>query len=179
MTNGNQSSGTPDWLLPLVLIVIALLTGFAGWGIYEATQRDDADDASLARQLELYTSCLNDHGANVPLVETRSDGGFAIIVPGSLLDHEFDTGQLGTAIEECRPLQPDPLDFLSGLEGVDLSGLGFLFESELGRGDLDRRGGGLDLGPRELRELCERLERGDIPDDARRRLRQACETIDA
>lgn len=173
MTNGNQKSGTPDWLLPLVLIVIALLTGLAGWGIYEVTQSGDADDASLARQLELYTACLNDHGANVPLVETRSDGGFAIIVPGSLLDHAFDPEQLQTALQECQPLQPNPLEFLSGLEGVDLSGLEFL------SGNDDRGGGRFDVAPRELRELCERLERGDIPDDARRRLREACELIDA
>ena len=178
MTNGIQSSGTPDWLVPLVLIVIALLTGLAGWGIYEATH-DDAEDASLARQLEVYTACLNDNGANVPLVETRSDGGFAIIVPGSLLDHEFDTEQLRSALEVCRPLQPDPFALLSGLEGVDVSGLGFLLESELGRGDLSGQGGRFDVTPRELRQLCERLERGDIPDDARRRLRQACEMIDA
>ena len=177
----NSSSSTPDWLLPLVLIVVALLTGLAGWGIYEATAGGgDGDDASVARQLELYTACLNDHGANVPLVETRSDGGFAIIVPGSLLDHEIDLEQWRAASEECQPLEPNPLELLSGLEDLDMSNLAFLFGRGFDDGEFDRRGGGLDLGPRQLRELCRRLERGDLPDDINRReLREVCELIDA
>lgn len=170
----NQSTGTPNWLLPLVLIGIALLTGLAGWGIFEATRGSDAEDTSAARQLELYTACLNDHGANVPLVETRSDGGFAIIVPGSLLEGDIDLEQWKAASEECQELEPDPLQLLAGLEGVDLSDLGSLFGSD------SRPRVGPNLGPRELRELCSRLEHGDVPRDFDRgELREMCELFGA
>ena len=181
MADQKSSSSAPDWLLPLVLIVVALLVGLAGWGIYEATAGgSDGDDASIARQLELYTVCLNDHGANVPLVETRSDGGFAVIVPGSLLDHEIDLEQWREASEQCQTLEPNPLELLSGLEELDLSSLGFLFGRGLGDGGFDRRGGGFDIAPRQLRELCRRLERGDLPQDINRgELREVCELIDA
>ena len=181
MANENQSTGTPDWLLPTVLIVVALLAGLAGWGIFEATRGSDAEDASVARQLELYTACLSDHGANVPLVETRSDGGFAIIVPGSLLEGEIDLEQWKAASEECQELEPDPLQLLAGLEEVDLSDLGSLFGTGLNDGRSDKRPQiGPRVDPNDLRRLCSQLEHRDVPQDIdRRELREICELFDA
>lgn len=176
----DTQSGAPDWLLPGVLIVIALLVGLAGWGIYEVTR--EPEDSTLARQLELYTGCLSDHGANVPLVETRSDGGFAVIVPGSLLEHDVDLEQWAAARDECRPLEPNPLELLFGADGLDIGLIPGLLD-----GGFDEDAPGHRFGQRrppigrpgaEILELCERAEHEDRIDDIERRaLREVCELL--
>lgn len=186
MASENESGGAPDWLVPALLIVVGLIAGLAGWGIYELTNRSDFEDASLARQLELYTACLNDHGANVPLVETHSDGGFAVIVPGSLLEHDIDLEQWSAAREECLPLEPDPIGLL--FSGGGLGDLSFLF----GPGPFDKDNDGFRPGDRfgpgdkidpprsGIREFCERVEHGDISGDIDpRELRELCELLNA
>jgi hypothetical protein len=179
MASENES-GSPDWLLPGVLIVVALLIGLAGWGIYEVTQGSAAEDPSLARRLERYTACLSDHGANVPLVEARSDGGFAVIVPGSLLEHDVDLERWAVARDECRGLQPNPLELLFGAGGLDVG----LISSLLG-GGFDEGGPGPGrrrppLGPHgtDIGEFCERAEHEDRIDDIERQaLHQVCELL--
>lgn len=181
MVGENESGGAPDWLLPVVLIVVALLVGLAGWGIYEVTRGSEAEDPSLAGQLELYTSCLNDHGANVPLVETRSDGGFVVIVPGSLLEHDVDLEQWAAARDECRPLEPNPLELLFGAGGLDIGSLSSLLIPGLLDGGFDEDGPRQrfrdrrsPIGPpgTNIRELCERAD-----DIERRALREVCELL--
>jgi hypothetical protein len=178
-------SGAPDWLLPAVLIVVALLVGLAGWGIYEVTR--EPEDPSLAHQLELYTACLSDHGANVPLVETRSDGGFVVIVPGSLLEHDVDLEQWAVARDECRALEPNPLELLFDAGGLDIGSLSPLLIPGLLDGGFDEGGPWQRFGDRrspigppgaDIRELCERAAHEDRIDDIERRaLREVCELL--
>ncbi len=174
-----REQGAPDWLLPVLLIGFALITGLAGWGIYEVARDDDPGERSLAGELEVYTDCLSDHGAGVPRVETRPDGGFAVIVPGSLLEHEVDLEQWRAAAEQCRDVQPT-LESLFGNVDLGFGGLAPLFGSGLFEGGGRGFGDGGPFGSPDLRELCERLERGAVPGGVdRRELRELCELMGA
>lgn len=117
---GRQSAETPQWLIPVLLIAGAFVAALIVLGIWAANQDDGSEDATLVEQLESYTACLNDHGANVPLVETRSDGGFAIIVPGSLVDGDVDLERWRAARQACRDLEPNPLELLFGGSEFDM-----------------------------------------------------------
>jgi hypothetical protein len=173
-----ETRSNPDWLLPALLILIGLVVGVAGWGIWSLTREATSEEASLAGQLEVYTRCLRDHGADVPLVESRSDGGFAVIVPGSLLDHDIDLEQWGSAADQCRDVQPNPFELLLGGGGLDLGGLASLLPNLVeGGGSF---GGGWPGGSSggEIEDLCRHLD-----DDAfrgqRRQLRELCDLIGA
>jgi len=159
MAETTRSTDTPDWLFPVLLIAGAIIAGLVGFGIWTATQDDPAEDSSLIRQLELYTSCLNDNGANVPLVETRSDGGFTVTVPGSLLDHDTDLERWELARDQCRALEPNPAEVLFGGEGIDLL-VPWLFDARWDRlgSHCTSRGPGLE-------EMCERIQHRDLSDD--------------
>ncbi len=206
MSSDTRTSAHLDWLVPTLLIVAAVVFGLVAWLIYNATD-DDASEQGLVGQLEAYTRCLNDHGANVPLVESRSDGGFAVIVPGSLAEGQVDIARWIEARDACRSVEPDLFGLVFGAEGLNLGDLspmllpglldgGSLFEDDPrrpGGGFFDEhgprgdqffgdRGGPLPAIPRDagLGELCERLEAGIHPPGIDLdSLRELCELMGA
>lgn len=103
-----------DWAVPAILagvgVVFLLVIGL----VIALTAADRAKASGLAQELEVYTSCLAAHGANVPLVETRRDGGFSVTVPGSLVDGEIDTTAWRDAHDQCSDVSPDLFGGLSG-----------------------------------------------------------------
>jgi hypothetical protein len=112
-----------DWAVPAILagvgVVFLLVIGL----VIALTADDRAEASGLAHELEVYTSCLADHGANVPLVETRRDGGFSVTVPGSLVDGEIDTTAWREAHDQCSDVAPDLLGgLLGGFPGGLLGG---------------------------------------------------------
>ena len=159
-----------DWIPPALLILAAVLLGLAAWAIYAATG-GDGEDETLAGQLEQYTGCLRDHGADVPVIEASRDGGLVIIVPGSLLEGDIDLETWLEAREQCRHLEPNPLDLLFSSDGFDLdtvSILGPVLDHGFGR--RDREPG--------IREACARLEAGGFDDvDRPRGLVEMCESL--
>ena len=184
MASDTRTSSHLDWLVPTLLIVAAVVVGLAAWLIYNATD-DDASEQGLVEQLEVYTRCLQDHGANVPLVEARSDGGFAVIVPGSLVSGAVDLTLWTEARDACHSVEPNLFGLVFGADDLNLDDLslmllpglldgGSLFEDEprrpgsgffdedRPRGDrfFDDRGGPFPAIPRDagLGELCERLD---------------------
>ena len=182
MASETQSSANHGWLVPTLLIVAAVVFGLLAWLIYNATD-DDASEQGLVGQLEAYTRCLNDHGANVPLVESRSDGGFAVIVPGSLAEGQVDIARWIQARDACHSVEPDLFGLVFGAEDLNLGDLSMLLPGLLDRGSLFEddgrpgsgffdehgprgdqffgdRGGPLPAIPRDagLGELCERLD---------------------
>lgn len=163
MASRNQA----EWVAPALLIVAALVFGLVIWGVYAATRSDEAEDASLAQQLEAYTACLSDEGANVPVIETRGDGGFAVIVPGALLEGDIEFERFAEARQACRHLEPNLLGrlFAGGFE-LDRRGPG---------GELFGRG---DAPFRDIRELCERLRHGEIEDfDIPAQVAEICQNL--
>ncbi len=167
-----NSDRSQDWIPPALLILAAVLLGFVVWGIYTATG-GDGEDPSVAGQLEQYTGCLRDHGANVPVIETRPDGGLAIIVPGSIFEGDIDFERWQDARIECLHLEPNPLELLFSVGGLDLddaSILGPFLDRGFGR---ERRGPGIE-------EACRRLEHGEIGDqDVAHELIEICERLAA
>ncbi len=184
MASDTRTSSHLDWLVPILLIVAVVVVGLAAWLIYNATD-DDASEQGLVEQLEVYTRCLQDHGANVPLVEARSDGGFAVIVPGSLVSGAVDLTLWTEARDACHSVEPNLFGLVFGADDLNLDDLslmllpglldgGSLFEDEprrpgsgffdedRPRGDrfFDDRGGPFPAIPRDagLGELCERLD---------------------
>jgi hypothetical protein len=182
MASDTGTSSHLDWLLPTLLIVAAVVVGLVAWLIYNANDGDPSEQ-DLVGQLEAYTRCLNDHGANVPLVESRSDGGFAVIVPGSLVDGQVDLAQWTEARDACRSVEPDLFALVFGAEDLNLGDLplllpgmldgGSVFEDDARRGsgffDEDRPRGDRFFGDRRdpfpaiprdagLGVLCERLD---------------------
>ncbi len=113
-----------DWAVPAILagvgVVFLLVIGLA----IALTSGDRAEASGLVQELEVYTSCLADHGANVPLIETRRDGGFSVTVPGSLVDGEIDTAAWRGAHDQCSDVAPDLFgELLAGLSGGLFGGL--------------------------------------------------------
>jgi hypothetical protein len=106
-------------------------------GLVIALTADDRTEASgLVYELDVYTSCLTDHGANVPLVEAHRDGGFTVTVPGSLASGEVDTTTWREAHDQCSDVAPDlfgglvgglfggfPGGFMDGFPGGTLDGI--------------------------------------------------------
>lgn len=119
-----QRTSQADWVVPAIMVgvgfslilVIGLLVG--------ATSTDRVEASGLVYDLDVYTTCLADHGANVPLVEARRDGGFSVIVPGALVDGEIDTVAWRAAQDQCSDVAPDLFrGLLGGLSGGLLGGL--------------------------------------------------------
>ena len=198
MTNAHtQTDDRPDWLVPVVVVAVALLLLIAV-GVAYALTRSGGEPETFTEELEAYTVCLRDHGANVPIVEDRGDEGFAIVFDGAFLDEGFDPSAVGAAIDECDELVPADLAFLSGLAGgfdtgfldglIDGGMLGDeLFGHEPGFGE--GRDGDLPWGPGPPHfepgfvpeELCDALEEGGLPSDlpGLERLAELCEEIGA
>lgn len=103
----DHQTGLADWVVPTVLVALGLGLFFA-LGLALAVAAEDHSEASpLIRDLDVYTDCLIDHGADVPRVEVRPDGGFAISVPGALVEGDFDVSAWQEAADQCAPLAPD------------------------------------------------------------------------
>ena len=203
MASGTRTSAHLDWLVPTLLIVAAVVVVLVAWLIFNATDDDDASEQGLVDQLEAYTKCLDDHGANVPLVESRSDGGFAVIVPGSLVEGQVDLVRWTQARDACRSMEPDLFGSVFGAEDLNFGDFSLLVPGLLDGGSLfgddarpgkgffeeprgDRffgdRGGPFPAIPRDagLGELCERLDTDLRPSgidlDS---LRELCELVGA
>ncbi len=79
-----------DWVVPAIIVGTAVAL-FIVMGIVIAFTADDqSENSGLVYELDVYTSCLASHGANVPIVEARKNGGFSVVVPGSLVDGDVD-----------------------------------------------------------------------------------------
>ena len=113
-----------DWVVPAIIVGVGvgLLLMI---GIVVALTADDQVKASgLVHELDAYTSCLADHGANVPVVEARRGGGFSVFVHGSLVDGDIDTTAWREALDQCSDVAPDLFGgLLGGLSGGLLGGL--------------------------------------------------------
>jgi len=123
----DRETGLADWVVPAILVGVGagllLIVGLV-IAIYED---DRAEASGLAYDLEVYTTCLSDHGAAVPLVEVNRDGGFSVTVPGSLVDGDVDFETWSVAHDECSDVAPD---LFGGLLGGISGGLfeGFLLD---------------------------------------------------
>ncbi|MEN8114980.1 MAG: hypothetical protein ABFS21_11410, partial [Actinomycetota bacterium] len=100
------------------LVGVAAVFLLIWWAVSALVGVGAEDPPPIVQNLDDYTRCLADHGANVPRVEARSDGGFAIVVPGSLLDDGVDHEAWRAAHDECgeeaRVLFDDALSAISG-----------------------------------------------------------------
>ena len=161
-----------DWLLPAALVAIAgslVLIAAIVYGV----QSNAVSADSAAGQLEQWSSCLRSNGANVPEVETLPNGGFRVTVDGSLVDEGVNWEALDPALDACEDHAPEELRSMMRLiEGFsDFPHTEFeMFEfGETDEAQVEREF-------RNLSEICERIERGEIdPAEVPRRLRRTCE----
>ncbi|MEA2010232.1 MAG: hypothetical protein U9N78_05965 [Actinomycetota bacterium] len=114
----------PDWVVPAIIVGVGvgllLLVGI----VLAVTADDQVEPSGLIYELEVYTTCLADHGADVPLIEARRDGGFSVTVSGSLVEGEVDTTAWRAAHDQCSDLAPDLFGgLLGGLSGGLFGGL--------------------------------------------------------
>ena len=103
-----------DWVAPAILagvgVGLVIMIGL----LVALTANDPVEASGLVQELDVYTACLSDHGANVPVVEARRDGGFSVTVPGSLVDGEMDTTAWREAHDQCSDVVPDLFGGLLG-----------------------------------------------------------------
>jgi len=126
---GDRRSGTADWVVPAILVGVGVGLLLMFGLVYFLTDSGRAEPEGIAEELDVYTRCLNDHGANVPRVVALRDGGFSVTVPGSMLDDGFDGPAFAEARDDCRDVAPDLFGGLLGsLTGSLIGGspLGFL-----------------------------------------------------
>jgi hypothetical protein len=197
-----QRHGTQDWVVPAVLVGLGLGLLFVVGLAVTVSAEQRAAAPPLIADLDRYTECLVDHGADVPRVVVGRDGGFSVVVPGSLVAGEVDTDAWHVAADECGDVAPDLSGALIGglLEG-SLDGMprGLLEEigSVAGFGGIDEMliygddiakptprpgepGRGNSPGPSDaLARQCKRLETaGDTIAGPRvQRLRRECERL--
>lgn len=110
----NHRHGAQDWAIPAVLVATALgLLLVVGLAFAVSTEQR-AQAPPLVVDLATYTDCLIDHGADLPSVVVDRDGGFSVIVPGSLVVGEVDPESWAVAADECVNVAPDLLGGLVG-----------------------------------------------------------------
>jgi len=103
----NHQTGAVDWAIPAVLVAVGVGLFFAlGLALVVAAE-DRSEAPPLIQDLDTYTKCLVDHGADVPRVDVAQDGGFTVAVPGSLVDGEFDESAWRYAAEQCGAVAPN------------------------------------------------------------------------
>lgn len=113
-----------DWVIPAIIVGVGVGLFLVVGIVFALTANDRVEDPGLAYELEVYTTCLADHGANVPVVEAHRDGGFSVTVPGSLVDGEVDTTAWREAHDQCSDVAPDLFGgLLGGLSDGLLGGL--------------------------------------------------------
>ena len=178
-----------DWIVPGVLVgVIVILAVIVVVAL--ATQTSDADDDTIAGQLETWTSCLRAEGANVPLVETLRGGGFRITVDGSFVEEGIDEATLRPALDACEEKAPEGVQRMMTLidefSEFPFGSFEMLEEFDMFGGFDDSEIPGDSRGPRvprierklerlDLAEICELIDSGDLdPAVLPRRLQRAC-----
>lgn len=114
---------TADWVVPAILagagILLAVTLGVTLFILNGGNTEPDG----LAAELETYTRCLNEHGADVPVVEAQRDGGFSVTVSGALIEHGPDPSAMWAAHGACSDVAPDIFNgLLDGLLGGMLGG---------------------------------------------------------
>jgi hypothetical protein len=202
----NRQTGAADWTVPAVLVAAGVGLLFAlGLALAVAAQ-DRSEAPPLIQDLDVYTQCLVDHGADVPRVEVGHDGGFTVSVPGSLIEGGFDESAWRHAAEECGAVAPNlfagmlaefsgdwfeivPEDFfediVSAEDSVEIDGCD-VYDLRLRPGTRRpgaRSPGGRDVLLDDLERRCERLADSEDVDDKAfgpriDRLRRQCERLD-
>jgi hypothetical protein len=115
----DQRRGMHDWEIPAVLVALGLGLLFVAGLAFAVSYERRVDTPALLVDLDRYTECLIDHGADVPRVKVRRDGGFEVIVPGSLLAGDADPKSWAPAVEACAERAPD---LFGGLVGALVGG---------------------------------------------------------
>lgn len=192
----------PDWALPAILVGVAVVVGVIGWTASAVVGGGSGDAPDVVRSLERYTECLARHGADVPIVDARRDGGFAVIVPGSLLDDGVDRGALLDAHQMCTDEAGALIEDALQSVGAGFAGelLGGSWMDMLGSLDQDSFSGPhafgdpppvtrlpghpnrmVPPGPDRIDELCERLNDGslDLDRQTQKQLERRCKAAGA
>ena len=114
----NHRTGAVDWAIPAVLVAVGVGL-FLALGLALVVAAEDRSEApQLIQDLDAYTKCLIDHGADVPRFNVGLDGGFTVSVPGSLVDGEFDESAWRSAAEQCGVVDPNLFSgMLGGVSG--------------------------------------------------------------
>ena len=110
----DQRSGSADWVVPAVLVALALALFIAIALAVVVAPEDRAEAPMLIQDLDIYTACLAEDGANVPRIEAGPGGGFTVIVPESLVDGGFDLAAWQQAADQCAEVAPDLFGVLLG-----------------------------------------------------------------
>jgi len=203
---GQPSDGAVDWAIPAVLVAVGVGLYFALGLALAVAAEGRAEAPQLIQDLDAYTKCLVDHGADVPRVNVGKDGGFTVSVPGSLVDGKFDESAWRRAAQQCGVVAPNvSAGMLGGFSGdwFEIIPEGF-FESTVSveqfveidefdvdefRGHLRTRRPGADAPQGrealldDLERRCERLADGKDFDSKAfgpriDRLRRQCEHLD-
>ena len=111
---GDRQVGVADWAVPAVLVALGVGLFFAVGLILAVAAEDRSQAPPLVQELDTYTECLVDHGADVPRVEVGRNGGFTISIPSSLVEGEFDGSAWRHAADQCVGAAPEILGGLSG-----------------------------------------------------------------
>ncbi len=111
----DRRSDTADWVVPAILVGVGVALLAVLVSVIVLTDATRTEPEGLAEELDVYTRCLNDHGADVPRIEARRDGGFSVTVPGSMIDEGLDTEALREAYDQCADVAPDLFGGLAGL----------------------------------------------------------------
>ena len=180
--NGRQE-GMSDWTVPAVLVGLSLALLLVVGIVLAGSAEERVEAPALIEDLDIYTACLVDQGADVPRVVAGRDGGFSVIVPGSLVEGTVDETVLHEAVDACAAVAPDVVGSLFG--GLSLG----WFEEievhdeivELGTRRRERSGPGPWMPrPDELRRRCDRLDEPETGVEGLRsdRLRHLCEDLE-
>lgn len=187
-----RQAGMNDRVVPAVLVGLSLglllVVGIA----LAVSAEDRAEAPRLITELDVFTACLVNHGADVPRVVVGRDGGFTVVVPGSVVQGDIDGSAWSEAAGECADVAPDvfgplfggfSLDWIEGFEGHDetLDVETYRFDLDEGAGRRERSGQGPWMPPPdELRRRCDQLDETGIGVEGLRgdRLRRLCEDLD-
>ena len=110
----DRQVGVADWAVPAVLVALGVGLFFAVGLLLAVAAEDRSQAPPLVQELDTYTECLVDHGADVPRVEVGRGGGFTVSIPSSLVEGEFDESAWRHAADQCVGAAPEILGGLSG-----------------------------------------------------------------
>ncbi len=188
-----RQTGMGDWVVPAALVGLGLGLLLVVGITFAVLEEQRAKAPMLIRELDAYTACLIDQGADVPRVEIGRNGGFAVLVPGSLVEGEVDQAVWSEAADACASIAPDVFGaFLGRTLSDGFTALTDPFdefeEAEVLRFGWDDRPRDSDhprlprtiRSPGDLSGRCEQLRDADRERSGPRidRLRQHCEQFD-
>ena len=110
----DRQVGVADWAVPAVLVALGVGLFFAVGLLLAVAAEDRSQAPPLVQELDTYTKCLVDHGADVPRVEVGRDGGFTVSIPSSLVEGDFDESAWRLAADECGGAVPGVFGGMSG-----------------------------------------------------------------